>query len=261
MITGLIQFSLARRAVVVLAMLLFLAGGGYAFYKLNIEAYPDPAPPLVELVTQSSGQSAEEIERYITVPIEVAMAGLPGLQHVRSVSLYGLSDIRLQFSYENDYNYSLQQVLNRLNTLPPLPGGVQAQISPQSAVGEIYRYQLTAPPNYSLMELRTLQDWVLQKRFRTIPGVIDVTGWGGKTKEYHIEVDLEKLTAYKLTLPQVLTAITNNNLNVGARSLDLGQQSANVRGIGLIKSLSDIENIVADADQRRARVAKECRNR
>src|SRR5579862_2980181 len=244
MINGIIQFSLARRAVVVLAMLLFLSAGGFAFYKLNIEAYPDPAPPLVELVTQSSGQSAEEIERYITVPIEVTMAGLPGLQHVRSVSLYGLSDIRLQFSYDSDYNYSLQQVLNRLNTLPPLPNGAQPQISPQSAVGEIYRYQLVAPAGFSLIELRTLQDWVLQRRFRTIPGVIDVTGWGGMTKEYHVDVDLEKLTAFKLTLPQVIQAISNNNLNVGARTLDLGQQSANVRGIGLIKSLTDIDNIV-----------------
>ncbi len=244
MINGIIQFSLARRAVVIMAMLIFLAAGAFAFSKLNIEAYPDPAPPAVEIVTQSSGQSAEEMERYITVPIEVTMAGLPGLQHVRSVSLYGLSDIKLQFSYDSDYNYALQQVLNRLNTLPPLPNGAQPQISPQSAIGEIYRYRLTAPTGYSLMELRTLQDWVLQRRFRTIPGVIDVTGWGGMTREYHIEIDLEKLTSFKLTLPQVLQAVSNNNLNVGARTLDLGQQTANVRGLGLIKNIADIEHIL-----------------
>ncbi len=244
MINAIIEFSLMRRAVVILAMLVFLAAGGFAFYRLNIEAYPDPSPPMVEIVTQSSGQSAEEMERFVTVPIEVTMAGLPGLNHVRSVSLYGLSDIKLQFTYDSEYKDALQQVLNRLNTLPPLPGGAQPQISPSSAVGEIYRYQLTCPPGFSLVELRTLQDWVLQRRFRTIPGVIDVSGWGGKTKEYHIEIDLDKLVANKITLPQVIQAISNNNLNVGARTLDIGQQTANVRGIGLIKNLADLNDVV-----------------
>ena len=229
--------------MVVAALIFFLAGGIVAYRRLNIEAYPDPSPPQMEIITQVAGQSAEEIERYITIPIEIAMAGMPGLEHVRSISLYGLSDIKVQFSYSSDYYFAQQQVLNRLNTLQ-LPNNAQPQLSPESAVGEVYRYQLVGTPGYSLSDLKTLQDWVLERRFRTIPGVIDVVGWGGLTKEYHVDVDLNKLQAYRLTLPQVLSSISSSNVNVGARTLDIGQQSANVRGIGLIRSLDDINNIV-----------------
>lgn len=239
----LIEFTLKRRTMVLAVMFMLLAAGAVAFYRLNIEAYPDPSPPMAEVVTQSSGQSAEEIERYITIPVEIAMAGMPGLQHVRSISLYGLSDIKLQFSYDSDYYFALQQVLNRLNNLQ-LPNGAQPFISPESAVGEVYRYQLVGPPGYSLADLKTLQNWVLDRRFRTVPGVIDVVDWGGLNKEYHVDVDLNKLTAYHLTLPQVITAISNSNMNVGARTLDIGQQAANVRGLGLIGSLDDINNTV-----------------
>src|SRR5215813_2077142 len=243
MLRRVIEVALVRRAMVLAVLLLFLAFGAVAFHWLNIEAYPDPSPPMVEIITQSPGQSAEEIERYITIPIEIAVAGMPGLQHVRSISLYGLSNVRVQFAYGTDYYFDLQQVLNRINALT-LPNNAQPTISPESAVGEMYRYQLVGPPGYSLTALKTLQDWVLQRRFKTIPGVIDVVGWGGLSKEYHVEVDLHKLTAYNVTLPQVLTAITNSNLNVGARTLDIGQQAVNVRGIGLIDSLEDISHIV-----------------
>jgi len=224
-------------------VLLLLAAGVVAFYRLNIEAYPDPSPPMCEIITQSSGQSAEEVERYITIPLEIAMAGMPGLEHLRSISLYGLSSVKVQFSYDTDYYFALQQVLNRINTLQ-LPNNAQPAISPESAVGEVYRYQLIGPSGYDLAELRTIQDWVLQRRFRTIPGVIDVVGWGGLSKEYHVEVDLNKLIAYHIPLPHVLQSISNSNLNVGARTLDIGQQSANVRGIGVIRSVDDIDNIV-----------------
>ena len=243
MLKSIIVFSLRRRSMVVAALIFFLAGGVVAYHRLNIEAYPDPSPPQMEIITQTPGQSAEEIERYITIPIEIAMAGMPGLEHVRSISLYGLSDVKVQFSYDSDYYFAQQQVLNRLNTLQ-LPNNAQPQLSPESAVGEVYRYQLTGPPGYSLTDLKTLQDWLLERRFRTIPGVIDVVGWGGLTKEYHVDVDLNKLQAYHLTLPQVLSSISSSNVNVGARTLDIGQQSANVRGIGLIRSLDDINNIV-----------------
>src|SRR3989441_1557755 len=199
---------------------------------------------MVEIITQNPGQSAEEIERYITIPLEVAVAGMPGLQHVRSISLYGLSDIKVQFSYDTDYYFALQQTLNRLNTVNNLPNNAQPTISPWSAIGEIYRYQLIGPPGGSLMELKTLQDWVLQRRFKTVPGVIDVVGWGGLSKEYHVEVDLQKLQGHGITLPQVMGAISNSNINVGARTLDIGQQAANVRGLGLIRSLEDIANVV-----------------
>jgi len=206
--------------MVVAALIFFLAGGIVAYRRLNIEAYPDPSPPQMEIITQVAGQSAEEIERYITIPIEIAMAGMPGLEHVRSISLYGLSDIKVQFSYSSDYYFAQQQVLNRLNTLQ-LPNNAQPLLSPESAVGEVYRYQLVGTPGYSLSDLKTLQDWVLERRFRTIPGVIDVVGWGGLTKEYHVDVDLNKLQAYRLTLPQVLSSISSSNVNVGARTLDI----------------------------------------
>jgi cobalt-zinc-cadmium resistance protein CzcA len=243
MLRRVIEFVLGRRAMVLAVLVCFLGAGAVAFHRLNIEAYPDPAPPIVEIIAQSPGQSAEEIERYITIPIEIAVAGLPDLQHLRSISLYGLSDVKVQFAYDTDYYFDLQQVLNRINALT-LPNNVQPAISPWSGIGEIYRYQLVGPPGYSLTDLKTLQDWVLERRFRTIPGVIDVVGWGGLSKEYHVEVDLNQLTAYHIPLPQVLTAITNSNLNVGARTLDIGPQSADVRGIGLIRSLDDINAIV-----------------
>jgi len=243
LIRKIIDFSLRRRSMALAIVLLLLAAGIVAFHRLNIEAYPDPSPPMCEIITQSSGQSAEEVERYITIPIEIAMAGMPGLQHVRSISLYGLSSVKVQFSYDTDYYFALQQVLNRLSSLQ-LPNNAQPFISPESAIGEVYRYQLVGPPGYSLADLKTIQDWVLQRRFRTIPGVIDVVGWGGLSKEYHVEVDLNKLITYRTTLPQVLQAISNSNLNVGARTLDIGQQSANVRGIGVIRSVDDINSIV-----------------
>ncbi len=243
MLKQIIAFSLTRRTMVLVALVFFLSAGVAAFQHLNIEAYPDPSPPMMEVLTQSEGQSAEEIERYITIPVEIAIAGMPGLQSVRSISLYGLSSVKVQFAYDTDYYFDQQQVLNRLNTLT-LPNNAQPFLSPESAVGEIYRYQLVGPPGFSLMELKTLQDWVLERRFRTIPGVIDVVGWGGLTKEYHVDVDLNKLLAYHITLPQVLTALSNNNLNVGARTLNIGEQAANVRGLGLIHSVDDINNIV-----------------
>jgi cobalt-zinc-cadmium resistance protein CzcA len=243
MLNKAVEFCLMRRSMVLAVVVFFLAAGFVAFHRLNIEAYPDPSPPMMEVITQSPGQSAEEVERYITIPIEIAMAGLPGLQHVRSISLYGLSSVKVQFSYDTDYYFALQQVLNRLNTLN-LPNNAQPFISPESAVGEVYRYQLVGPAGYSLTDLKTIQDWVLERRFKTVPGVIDVVGWGGLTKQYNVEVDLNKLVAYNITLPQVISAISNSNINVGARTLDIGQQSANVRGIGLIRSLDDINNIV-----------------
>ncbi len=243
MLNRLIEFTLRRRMLVVGVFLIFLIVGVIALHLLNIEAYPDPSPPIVEVITQNPGQSAEEVERYITIPIEIGLAGTPGLVHVRSISLYGLSDVRVDFTYKTDYYFALQQVINRLNTVT-LPSGIQPQISPESPIGEIYRYQLVGPPGYSLIDLKTLQDWVLERSFRTIPGVIDVVGWGGLTKEYHVDVDLQKLVAYKIPLNQVLTAISNSNQNVGARTLDIGEQSADVRGIGLIRSIDDINNIV-----------------
>ena len=217
-----------------------IVGGLIAFKQLNIEAYPDPTPPMVDIVTQSPGLSSEEIERYITIPIETQVSGIKNLRTIRTISLYGLSDVKLQFSFDYTYDEALQQVLNRLSQLPPLLGNVQPGISPVSPIGEIYRYRLAGPPNYSVLDLKTLQDWVLQRRFRAVPGVIDVTGWGGRTKTYELQVDFNKLIAYGLTLPQLLQAVGNSNINVGGNTVNLGAQSAVVRGVGLIRSIDDL---------------------
>ena len=239
---GLIAFALKQRVIMVVLFTATLIGGLSAFLRLNIEAYPDPTPPMVDVITQSAGLSAEEIERYITIPIETQTAGLPNLRTIRTISLYGLSDVKLQFSFDFTYEQALQQVLNRLSQLPPLLNGAQPQISPVSPIGEIYRYRLVGPPGYSVTALKTLQDWILQRRFRAVPGVIDVTGWGGKTRQYEVEIDLNKLIASKLTLPQVIQTLSSSNINVGGNTIDIGSQSAVVRGVGLIRSEDDLKN-------------------
>ncbi len=219
----LVAIAVSRRYLMVGLLVVVIIGGLIAFKQLNIEAYPDPTPPMVDIVTQSPGLSSEEIERYITIPIETQVSGIKNLRTMRTISLYGLSDVKLQFSFDYTYDEALQQVLNRLSQLPPLLGNVQPTISPLSAIGEIYRYRLAGPPNYSVLDLKTLQDWVLQRRFRAVPGVIDVTGWGGKTKTYELQVDFNKLIAYGLTLPQLLQAVSNSNINVGGNTVDIGR--------------------------------------
>ena len=245
----LVAFAVNRRYLMVGMFVAVLIGGLIAFQHLNIEAYPDPTPPMVDIVTQSPGLSAEEIERYITIPLETQVAGIKNLTTIRTISLYGLSDVKLQFSFAYTYDEALQQVLNRLSQLSPLPGNVQPQISPVSPIGEIYRYRLVGPQNYSVLDLKTLQDWVLERRFRAVPGVIDVTGWGGKTKTFEMQVDFNKLIANGLTLPQLLQAVGNSNINVGGNTVNIGSQSAVVRGVGLIRSIDDLANtMVAQSD-------------
>jgi heavy metal efflux system protein len=236
------SIAVNRRFLMVGLFAAIIIGGLVAFQQLNIEAYPDPTPPMVDIVTQSPGLSAEEIERYITIPLETQVAGIKNLSVIRTISLYGLSDVKLQFSFDFTYDQALQQVLNRLSQLAPLLNNAQPQISPLSPIGEIYRYRLVGPPNYSVLDLKTLQDWVLQRRFRTVPGVIDVTGWGGKTKTYEVQVDVNKLVANGLTLPQLLQAVSNSNINVGGNTVNIGSQSAVVRGVGLIRSVDSLAN-------------------
>src|SRR5467141_2404223 len=237
---AIIAFSLKHRVFMVVLFLMILGGGLIAFRQLNIEAYPDPTPPMVDVVTQSPGLSAEEIERYITIPIETGVAGIKNLTTIRTISLYGLSDVKLQSTFDYTYDEALQQVLNRLAQLPNLLNNAQPQISPVSPIGEIYRYKLVGPPDYSVLDLKTLQDWVLQRRFRAVPGVIDVTGWGGKTKTFELQIDFNKQIALGVTLPQVILALGNANINVGGNTVNLGAQSAVVRGVGLIRSIDDL---------------------
>ncbi len=244
-----VDFALRQRNLVVALLFAMLGAGAVSFGQLNIEAYPDPVPPLVDIITQSPGQSAEEIERYITIPIEVQMAGIPNVKTIRTISLFGLSDVKVQFTYDFTYEQAHQWVINRLAQLSALPNNAQPAISPTSPIGEIFRYQVKGPPGYSVTDLKTIQDWVLQRRFKAVPGVIDVTGWGGKTKTYEITVDLRKLASYGLTLPQVLQVLNNSNVNVGGQTVNIGPQAAVVRGVGLITTMDALRNTMLSASK------------
>jgi cobalt-zinc-cadmium resistance protein CzcA len=243
MLPSLISFCLSRRPLVLISFAAFLGIGLAAFTTLNIEAYPDPAPPIIEIIAQWPGQSPEEVERYVTIPLEIAISSTPGLKFIRSNTVYALGFIRLQFEYGRDYYFVRQQTINRLKdaTLPP---GVQPVISPAGGISEIYRYQLKGPPDMDLIQLKTLQDWVVERKLRTVPGVSDVVVLGGKTKEFQAEIDLNRMMAHGLTLPQIITAISAGNSNVGGRTIAIGEQSTTVRGIGVVGSLADIGNIV-----------------
>jgi cobalt-zinc-cadmium resistance protein CzcA len=249
---------LTRRPLVLLGLLAFIGAGTFAFFRLNIEAYPNPAPVILEITAQSPGLSAEEMERYFTIPIEVGLAATPGVDVIRSTSFYGLSFVRVVFQYGVDYYFALTQTAINLQQNVSLPSGVTAQIQGTSLVGEIYRYELVGPPHFGLSNLRTVQDWILQRRLLSVPGVVQVNTWGGTTKEYDVNVDLQKLESYGLTLPQVVSAIGNANTNVGGRTINVGQQSVNVRGVGLMDSggetdltqgykVKDIENVMLSA--------------
>src|SRR5271154_5753551 len=211
--------ALRQRVLVIILGLALMAGGLFASRQLNIEAYPDPVPPLVDIITQNPGQSAEEMERYITIPVEIQMAGIPNVTAIRTISLFGLSDVKLQFTYDFTYQQAEQWVVNRLSQLPALPNGALPTISPWSPIGELYRYRLTGPPGYSVTDLKTIEDWILERRLKAVPGVIDVNGWGGRTKTYEVTVDLNKVIAYGLTFPQVLAVLNNSNVNVGGQTV------------------------------------------
>src|ERR1700704_2822401 len=243
MLRSLIVFCLSRRPLVLTAFAAFVGIGVFAFSAMNIEAYPDPAPPIIEIIAQWPGQSPEEVERYVTIPLEIAVSSTPGLKYIRSNTVFALGFLRLQFEYGRDYYFVRQQVINRLKDAS-LPNGVQPVISPAGGISEIFRYQLVGPPGMDLITLKTLQDWVVERQLRIVPGVADVAVLGGKTKEFQAEIDLNRLMAYGLTLPQIMNAISAGNSNVGGRTIALGEQSVNVRGLGVIGSLSDIENIV-----------------
>ena len=255
MLKSLIAFGLTRRAIVLLGLLAFVVAGLFSFLKLNIEAYPNPAPVILEITAQAPGLSAEEMERYYTIPIEVGLAATPGVDVIRSTSFYGLSFVRVVFQYGVDYYFARTETAINLQQNVSLPNNVTPTIQGTSLVGEIYRYQVVGPSNFGLTNLRTVQDWIVQRRLLTVPGVVQVNTWGGTTKEYEVEVDLHKLDAYNVTLPQIITALGNANINVGGRTINMGQQSVNIRGIGLMNSggstdltqgykVEDIENVL-----------------
>jgi len=252
---SILMFGLTRRPIVLLGMLVFIGGGLMAYTRLNIEAYPNPAPVILEITAQSTGLSAEEMERYYTIPMEIGLAPTPGIDNIRSTSFYGLSFVRVTFKYGVDYYFAYTQAALNLQQNVSLPNNTIPQIQASSLVGEIYRYQVTGPPNFGLTNLRTVNNWIVMRRLLTVPGVVQINPWGGTTKEYEVEVDRNKLDAYNVTLPQLISALGNSNVNVGGRTINIGQQSVNIRGVGLIDTggdkdltqgwkVSDIENVV-----------------
>ncbi|MFI5288408.1 MAG: efflux RND transporter permease subunit, partial [Polyangia bacterium] len=245
MLKKLVEFALRMPAVIAALALGVGALGLYSYKQLDIEAYPNPVAPMIEIITQPDGWSAEEVERYVTIPLETGLNGMLDLDHIRSQSLFGLSDVKCYFNWKVDFTTARQRVLNRLGFVD-LPAKAKPTLSPWSAIGEIFRYKLVGK-GYTLADLKTAQDWILEKQFRQVPGVIDVVGFGGFTKEYHVEVDPYRLKGHNLSLQQLVTALSNANQNVGGQRLTLGEQSFNVRGIGLIRSLRDIGETVITA--------------
>jgi cobalt-zinc-cadmium resistance protein CzcA len=235
-----------RAPFIVVILALFVAGIGlYSYRELDIEAYPNPVAPMIEILAQPQGWSAEEVERYVSIPLETGLVGMPGLQHVRSQSLFGLADVKCYFGWDTSYEKAQQRVINKLGFLN-LPAGVNPTLSPWSAIGELYRYKLVGK-GYTLADLKTAQDWILEKQFRQVPGVIDVVGFGGLTKQYQVEVDPYRLRGRNVSLAQLQAAIANANQNVGGQRLTLGEQSFDVRGVGLIRSVQDIGDITVAA--------------
>jgi cobalt-zinc-cadmium resistance protein CzcA len=243
-----IVFGALRMPFIVFAGAVLLVVLGLAAYReLDIEAYPNPCPPLVEVLTQPPGWSAEETERYVTIPLEIGLSGMPGLDHLRSVSLFGLSDVKAYFQWSVPYAEARQEVINRLQFVQ-LPGGLAGQLSPWNAIGEVFRYRLVGK-GYTLKDLKTAEDWIMERQWKQVQGVIDVTSYGGETKQYHVEVDPYRLRGHGLSLTQLTSAVQNANQNVGGDRLFMGEQSYDVRGIGLVGARSgqqteDIENIV-----------------
>ncbi len=247
MIPRLVSLALGAYGRVLLLVGFLVVGGLYAFKQLNVEAYPNPVPPMVEVIAQPPGWTAEEVERYITIPLEVGLAGMPGLDHVHSQSLFQLSDVKAYFKWGTDYWAARQEVINRLQLIT-LPNNVQASLSPANAIGEVFRYTLRGK-GYSLKDLKTAQEWILERQFRRVPGVIDVTTFGGETKEYHVEVDPVRMRGRGVTLDQLTAALTNSNINIGGNRMPIGEQSFDVRSIGIITSTTDVGDVVITAQK------------
>src|SRR5579863_7683720 len=211
MLNTIIAFCLTRRAIVVFGLLLFAGAGFVAFQKLDIEAYPNPTPVILEINAQASGLSASEMERYYTIPIENGLYTVPGIQVIRSTSFYGLSFVRVEFNYGVDYDFAYAQTVIALQQNVSLPNGVSANVAQNSGTGEILRYQVVGPPHFGITNLRTVQDWVVRRRLLQVHGIVAVNSWGGPTKEFEVDVDPARLRAYGLTIPQVIAALGSSN--------------------------------------------------
>ncbi len=248
MIRGLVDFALNNRLMVLVLAIILFAWGIVSFHNLPVEAYPDVANNYVQVITQWPGRAAEEVEQQVTVPLEISMAGIPHLQHLRSTSLAGLSSLSLIFDDDSSDEWNREKVLERLSQVT-LPQGLQPQIGTDwSPVGQIYWYTLKSTnPAYDNMELKSIEDWQLEKQFKQVPGVVDVSSFGGITREYQIRIDPDKLISYGLTIGNVEQQLANNNTNAGGSFIESGQQQINVREVGLFTNVSDIENTVLKA--------------
>jgi cobalt-zinc-cadmium resistance protein CzcA len=245
MIRRLVDFALNNRFLVLAVALLLFAWGAVSFHQLPVEAYPDVADNYVEIITQWPGISAEQIEQQVTIPLEIVMNGIPGVAHLRSFSIFGLSDLKLVFDDGTDDGWNRERVLERLAQVS-LPPGVTPQMGTDwSPVGQIYFFTLhSANPQYDVMELKSIEDWVVEKNLKSVPDIVDVATFGGPTREYQVRVDPNKLIAYGLSLGQVEQQIANNNVNAGGSFLETGLQQINVREVGLVGNVHDIENTV-----------------
>ncbi|HEV2116947.1 MAG TPA: CusA/CzcA family heavy metal efflux RND transporter, partial [Terriglobales bacterium] len=241
MIKWLVDFALRNKYMVLCIGVLLLVWGAFSFHTLPVEAYPDVANNWVQVITQWPGRAAEEVEQQVTVPIEVQMNGIAHLTSLRSTSVFGLSTVTMIFDDESNDLTNRQQVLERLSQVN-VPPNISPQLGPDySPVGQIYWYTLTSSnPSYDLMELKSLQDWVLEKEFKSVPGVVDVSSFGGLTREYQVQVDPNKLVSYGLTIGQVEQALAANNTNAGGSFIEQGSQEINVRAVGLMTSTDDI---------------------
>ena len=246
MIGTLTQYALRHRAIVLALVALFALAGVAAFRHLPVEAYPDVTNVSLQVITLFPGHAAEEVERLVTIPIENEMNGIPKRTSIRSISLFGLSQVTIAFEDDADNEFVRSQAAQHLGVVT-LPSGSQASLSPNATpIGEIYRYTLKAPMGFPDVELKALQDWVVEKQFRTVPGVVDVVGFGGPIKQYQVLIDPVKLRSYGITLNQIFTALSNGNRNAGGSYIEHGSELYIVRGLGFIQDLNDIGNIAVD---------------
>src|SRR5690348_4230022 len=245
MIRGLVDYALNNRFLMTALALLLLIWGAISFHNLPVEAYPDVANNYVQVITQWPGRAAEEVEQQVTIPLEIVMNGIPHLDHLRSVSIFGLSSLSLVFDDQSQNDWNRQKVLERLSQVN-LPAGLQPQIgSDYSPVGQIYFYTLKSTnPGFDLMDLKSIEDWVLEKQFKSVPNVVDVVSFGGITREYQVRLDPNKLVDYGLSIGQVEQQLANNNVNAGGSFVEAGLQQINVRAIGLVRTVADIAQTV-----------------
>src|SRR5579863_6128752 len=245
MIRKLVDFALENRFLVLAAALLLFGWGAISFHQLPVEAYPDVADNYVEIITQWPGISAEQIEQQVTIPLEIVMNGIPHVVHLRSFSLFGLSDLKLIFDDESDNDWNRERVLERLSQVTLPPNVVPQMGTDWSPVGQIYFFTLhSTNPAYDPMELKSIEDWIIEKNFKAVHDVVDVSSFGGPTREYQVRIDPNKLVAYGLSLAQVEQQLANNNLNAGGSFIQAGLQQINVRAVGLVDRVHDIEQTV-----------------